>query len=100
MKYVRVEVDRDVVRQNKTAADPDPATSKVPEEVLVEVPAELVTAQQAGQVMSDCMWCQYGKPAVAGAVAGGVLGYLTGVEPAKMALYGVGAGLAYGWYRG
>jgi len=84
----------------QVAADTAPISSHTMLAAEVSEETALVDAKAAGKALSDCAWCQYGKPAVAGAVAGGVLGYLVGVEPAKMALYGVGAGLAYGWYRG
>lgn len=43
---------------------------------------------------------QFGQPAALGAVAGAVVALLVGQEPVRGALYGAGAGLAFGWWRG
>lgn len=52
------------------------------------------------RVEADCFACQYGKPAVAGALAGAVLAYMGGFEVSRGVLYGTGAGLLYGAVRG
>lgn len=59
-----------------------------------------VNAGKAGRAMADCAWCQYGKPAAAGALVGAGLAWVAGVEPTRGALYGGAAGLAYGAWRG
>lgn len=59
-----------------------------------------VNAGKAGKALADCMWCQYGKPAAAGAAIGAGLALAIGQEPMRGALYGAGAGLAYGAWRG
>lgn len=67
-------------------------------------PAEQESAPPAprrkAQSKSDCAMCQYGKPALAGAVAGALLAYLGGGDFSRGALYGIGAGLLFGAVRG
>lgn len=46
----------------------------------------------------ECMWCRYGKPMAAGIVVGLAAAHFGGGEYARYALYGAGAGAAYGWW--
>lgn len=58
------------------------------------------TVRRPGRRPEECAWCTYGKPAALGAAAGAALGYLSGWDLARTALWGAGAGLAYGWMWG
>lgn len=63
----------------------------------------LLTSRRPGRrpaPTEDCAWCTYGKPAAIGAAAGAVIGYLSGWDLARTALWGAGGGLGYGFLFG
>ena len=67
-------------------------------EVLVRGDSEV--GRKLGKGLSDCAFCQYGKPAIAGAVLGLGAASLTGYEPTRGVIWGGIGGLLYGFVRG
>lgn len=59
-----------------------------------------VLGKAIGKGLSDCVWCRYGKPAIAGAAAGVTLATLGGYEPVRGLVWGGVGGLLYGHVRG
>lgn len=56
--------------------------------------------RKLGKGLSDCAWCRYGKPALAGAVAGAAVAAVAGYEPTRGLVWGGVGGLLYGQLRG